>query len=167
MKNLRLIHLVLTAALWSSMTNAASEMPLTMQGTWTLVAAYEVLANGTRTTNYSEHPRGLLMVDKAGRYSLQIFRPDRRKFISGVKSKGTSDEYRDAVLGSSTHTGNVSVDAAKHQLIFDIETASYPNWEQTQQVRDYVFQEDTLTYSVPASASGNGTIAYSVWKRAP
>ena len=139
---------------------------LTLEGTWVMASAYEVLADGTRTTNYGEHPEGLLMVDKSGRYSLQIFRPGRPKFASGVKAQGTPQEYRDAVLGSSTHTGRASIDAAHHKLVFKIESSSYPNWEGSEQTREYTFKDGTLTYSVPASASGNGTIAYSVWTRA-
>src|SRR5438132_11069616 len=50
---------------------------LSLQGTWTMDAAYEVQANGTRTTNYGEHPSGLMIVDRARRYSIQIFRRDR------------------------------------------------------------------------------------------
>jgi hypothetical protein len=146
---------------------AAEARPLSLEGTWVMTAAYEILADGTRTTNYGEHPNGLLMVDKVGRYSIQIFRPDRPKFVSGDKKKGTPEEYAEAVLGSSTHTGRVVVDPIRGKLIFDIEAASYPNWEGTQQVRDYTFKDRTLTYSVPANASGNGTIAYSVWQRVP
>src|SRR3954469_3315303 len=157
---------IVLAMFAANAASSASEPMLAMQGTWTLASAYEIQANGTRSTNYGEHAQGLLMVDAAGRYSLQIFRPDRRKFASGAKPTGTPDEFRDAVLGSSTHTGRVHVDAPNHHLIFDIDTASFPNWEGTQQIRDYVFENDTLTYSVPASASGNSTIAYSVWKRA-
>jgi hypothetical protein len=107
------------------------------------------------------------MVDKVGRYSIQIFRPDRPKFASGDKKKGTPEEYAEAVLGSSTHTGRVVVDPIRGKLIFNIESASYPNWEGTRQVRDYTFKDGTLTYSVPANASGDGTIAYSVWQRVP
>lgn len=129
-------------------------------------AAYEILADGARVTNYGEHPNGLMMVDGAGRYSVQIFRPARPKFASGDKTRGTPEEYREAVLGSSTHTGRVSVDAEKAQLTFDVETASYPNWEGRKQVRDYTFKDGLLTYAVPASASGNGTIAYSIWRKA-
>jgi hypothetical protein len=145
----------------------ASEPTLrSLEGTWIMTAAYEILADGKRTTNFGEHPQGLLMVDKAGRYSLQIFRPGRLKFASGVKASGTAAEYQDAVMGSSTHTGRVEVDPAHGKLIFSIESASFSNWESTQQVRDFVFKDGTLTYSVPASASGNGTVAYSVWQRA-
>jgi len=145
---------------------ASEPQPLSLQGTWVMTSAYEILANGTRTTNYGEHPNGLLMVDKDGRYSLQIFRP-RPKFASGDKTRGTAEEYREAVLGSSTHTGRVVVDPVKGKLTFKIDTASYPNWEGAQQVRDYTFKDGTLTYSVPATASGNGTVAYSVWQHEP
>jgi hypothetical protein len=145
---------------------AADAQSLVLEGTWVMASAYEVLADGRRTTNYGEHPKGLFMIDKSGRYSMQIFRPDRPKFASGVKVSGTADEYREAVLGSSTHTGQVSIDSENHKLVFMIDTSSFPNWEGSRQVRDYTFQDGTLTYSVPASASGNGTIAYSIWKRA-
>ena len=146
---------------------AAEIRPLSLEGTWVMTAAYEILPDGTRTTNYGEHPNGLLMVDKVGRYSIQIFRPDRPKFASGDKKKGTPEEYAEAVLSSSTHTGRVVVDPIRGKLIFNIESASYPNWEGTRQVRDYTFKDGTLTYSVPANASGDGTIAYSVWQRVP
>jgi hypothetical protein len=147
-----------------SVAGAADTQPLSLQGTWVMTAAYEITANGTRTTNFSEHPEGLLMVDSEGRYSLQIFRPDRPKFASGDKTRGTPDEYREAALGSSTHTGHVVIDPARNKLIFKIDTASYPNWEGAEQVRDYTYKDNILTYSVPASASGNGTVAYSVWR---
>jgi len=159
------IGLTMATVLFSTMA-WAEDTPLTsLEGTWVMAGAYETHSDGTRTTNYGEHPNGLLMVDKEGRYSLQIFRPVRPKFASGDKTRGTPEEYREAVLGSSTHTGHVNIDTMTHKLVFKIDAASYPNWEGAQQVRDYVFKDGTLTYSVPASASGNGTIAYSVWKR--
>jgi len=151
------------------MTSSAQHTSLvstSLQGTWVMASAYEILADGTRTTNYGEHPNGLLMIDKDGRYSLQIFRANRPKFSSGDKTRGTPEEYRQSVLGASTHTGRVQIDALKGKLIFTIDAASYPNWEGTQQIRDYTFKDGTLTYFVPASASGNGTIAYSIWQRA-
>jgi Lipocalin-like domain len=136
-----------------------------LEGTWEMDSAYETLADGTRVTNYGEHPAGLLMVDSDGRYTLQIFRRTRPKFASGDKTSGTSEEYREAVLGSSTHFGRARVDAVQRKLMFDVEAASYPNWEGKQQIRDYTYENGLLTYQVPASASGNGTIAYSIWRR--
>ena len=123
---------------------ASEAQPLSLEGTWVMTSAYEILADGTRTTNYGEHPNGLLMIDQAGRYSLQIFRPERPKFASGNKTRGTPQEYREAVLGSSTHTGHVAVDPAKGRLIFNIDTASYPNWE-----REHNKCAITLSKTVP------------------
>ncbi|AZP14353.1 lipocalin-like domain protein [Undibacterium parvum] len=145
-------------------TIGAQDQPTSLEGTWVMTSAYEILADGTRVTNYGEHPNGLLMVDKNGRYSVQIFRPNRPRFIAKDKTKGTPEEYRQAVLGSSTHTGKVVIESLKGKLIFQIETASYANWEGTEQIRDYTFKDGFLTYQVPAGASGNGTIAYSIWQ---
>jgi hypothetical protein len=145
-------------------TLAAQTAP-SLAGTWTLVTAYEIKPDGSRTQNYGADARGILMIDGAGRYSLQIFRPGRPRFATGVKTKGTPDEYQQAVLGSSTHAGHVRLDPAKGLIIFQIELASFPNWEGTEQRRAYTFSGDTLSYQVPASASGNGTVAVSRWKR--
>jgi hypothetical protein len=143
----------------------AVEPPLSLAGTWIMESAYEIRADGTRTTAYGEHPNGLLMIDAQGRYTLQIFRVGRAAFASGDKTRGQPDEYRDAALGSSTHFGRVRLDEANHQLVFDVEAASFPNWEGKRQVRDYRYENGLLTYNVPASASGNGTVAYSIWRK--
>ena len=161
-------QLVLAAGMLAAVGNGdmqadAGRLPLA--GTWVMESAYEILADGRRVTNYGEHPLGLLIIDAGGRYSLQIFRRDRPAFAAGDKARGTAEELRAAVLGSSTHFGRVRIDPAAHQLIFDIEGASFPNWEGRRQVRDYAYEGGLLRYAVPASASGNGTTAYSVWRR--
>jgi hypothetical protein len=138
---------------------------LSLRGTWEMDSAYEILADGARVTNFGELPAGLLIVDTVGRYTLQIFRRTRPKFASGDKTRGTPEEFREAVLGSSTHFGRVSVDVAQRKLTFAVEAASYPNWEGQQQIRDYTYENGLLTYQVLASASGNGTIAYSIWRK--
>jgi hypothetical protein len=127
--------------------------------------AYEIHSDGSRTTNYGAHPAGLMIVDRSGRYSIQIFRPGRPQFRLGNKTEGEANEYRAAVLGSSTHFGRVAVDPVKRQLVFDVQASSFPNWEGKRQVRDYTYSDGVLSYAVPASASGNGTIAYSVWRK--
>jgi hypothetical protein len=163
-------HLVAALALLPSLATGEKVMteqpaPLVLEGSWEMTAAYEILADGTRVTTYSEHPHGLMMIDRDGRYAIQIFRPDRPKFASGDKTRGTSEEYRAAVLGSSTHFGRVRALPDGRTLIFDVEAASFPNWEGKQQRREYSFSDGVLSYAVPASASGNGTIAWSLWRR--
>jgi hypothetical protein len=135
-----------------------------LQGTWRMQSAYEILADGSRVTTYTEHPHGLLMIDIDGHYSLQIFHPNRRRLDKG-KAFASIDELKDAVIGSSTHFGTISIDHKKKQLIFQIEVASFANWNGSTQLRDFQLKDGLLSYQVPASASPNGTIAYSVWKR--
>ena len=143
----------------------AREDRLDLRGTWVMDSAYEIKGDGTRTTNYGQHPNGLLMIDAEGRYTLQIFRVDRTRFALDDKGRGTAEEYRDAAMGSSTHFGTVAVDAARHLMTFDVKGASFPNWEGKRQIREYQYLDGLLTYAVPASASGNGTVAYSLWRR--
>jgi hypothetical protein len=72
-----------------------------LQGTWVMKAADEISADGTRATNFGEHPKGLFVGDANDRHSLQIFRTNRAPFASGDKTEGTPDEYRQVGLGSS------------------------------------------------------------------
>jgi hypothetical protein len=162
-----LLNLLCIAGLMAGgVRSARAEELSTLEGTWVMDSAYEIQPDGARTTNYGEHPKGLLIVDRAGRYSLQIFRTNRPYFASGDKARGTAEEYRAASVGISTHIGRVSIDRARHQLIFDVEAASFPNWDGKRQVRDFTYQDGLLSYSVPASASGNSVTAYSVWRHA-
>jgi len=157
---------IVAASLLAGAAPAQSpENLVSLQGTWEMVSAYEIKADGTRSTNYGEHPLGLLTVDAAHRYNMQIFRTGRPVFASGDKARGTPDEYRQAVIGSSTHFGTVTIDAVKHELVFEVKAASFPNWEGKRQVRDYTFKDGLLTYAVPAAASSSGIVAYSIWHR--
>lgn len=157
---------LVTAASSTSAVNLDVEKGSSLVGTWVMRSAYEVLPDGTRTTTYGEHPLGMLTVDAAGRYSLQIFRVGRPAFASGDKARGTPEEYKQAIVGASTHFGIVSVDSARHQLVFDVQGSSFPNWEGKRQTRDYTLKAGLLEYAVPASASSSGVIAHSLWRRA-
>jgi hypothetical protein len=154
---------ILTAVLALSAVAAHAAEP-SLAGTWTLVAADDLHPDGSRTHGYGEAPKGRLIIDATGRYSLQIFKSERTRFALGDKRKGSPAEYESAVLGSSTHFGTVSADEATHVLTFSIDSASYPNWEGTVQKRKYALVGDELSYQVPATT--DGTVPISVWKRA-
>jgi hypothetical protein len=134
-----------------------------LAGTWTLVAADVLHPDGSRSHDYGEAPKGLLLVDRAGHYSLQIFRADRPRFANPAKARASAQEYRAAVMGSSTHFGTVAVEPERHQLVFHIEAASFPNWEGQQQTRAFELHGDTLSYRVPPRP--NGDVPVSVWRR--
>jgi hypothetical protein len=148
----------------NNMRNDNLKFPLA--GTWLLKAAQVILPDGTRTTDsaYGKNAKGVLMIDANGQYSLQIFRTDRPKFVSGDKKRGTPAEYEAALLGISTHIGYIKMDTVNKTLQFNIEYAAYPNWDNTSQIRNFRLQENELYYEVPAKAAA-GKIAVSIWTR--
>lgn len=140
---------------------AGPESPL--RGTWALVAADKILPDGKVVRDYGEHPKGRLVVDAAGRYSLQIFKSERLRFGTDSKADGSADEFKSAVMGSSTHYGTITIDDANGLLVFSIEGSSFPNWEDTVQKRHYRLEGDRLTYKVPPRA--DGSVPVSVWRK--
>ncbi|WP_029914032.1 lipocalin-like domain-containing protein [Caulobacter sp. UNC358MFTsu5.1] len=153
--------LALAVALTGTAATAA-EPALT--GTWTLAAADRLKPDGTRARDYGQHPKGRLIIDAQGRYSLQIFDGDRPRIASGDKATATPVELTGAVMGSSTHYGTVAVDKAANVLVFRIEGASFANWEGTEQRRKYALTTDTLSYQVPTPRP-DGSIPISEWRR--
>jgi Lipocalin-like domain len=141
----------------------AAQEPLSLAGTWTLAAADDLKPDGTRVPAYGPNPQGLLVFLADGRYSLQIYRSDRVPFASGNKRQGTPAEYQAASLGMSSHFGRYVVDAAHATLTFQIEHASFANWNGTSQKRPFELTGDELSYRVPAAPDGN--VPVSLWRR--
>jgi len=140
---------------------AAQESPL--RGTWTLLAADKILPSGERVHDYGGAPKGRMVVDAQGRYSLQIFKSERPRFATADKVAGSAEEFASAVLGSSTHYGVVVADSEQRVLTFTIEASSFPNWEGTVQKRQYTLEGPVLSYRVPPRP--DGSVPISVWQK--
>ena len=134
-----------------------------LAGTWSLEAAYDLLADGRRGEPYGLRPIGLLIVDADGRYSLQIFHTVRTPFANEDKQRATAEEYRAATMGMSTHFGRIDIDDAQQTLTFRIERAAFPNWDGRAQVRPFELRNDVLSYRVPKTPTGATPV--SVWRR--
>jgi len=132
-------------------------------GTWTLVSVVTE-QGGNKTDTYGPNPKGILVVDANGRYVIVFARADLPKVASKNRTTATPEENKAIVGGSLTHFGTVSVNEADKTFTFKIETATFPNWDGTEQKRPFTITGDELTYTV-AAASGGGT-ATVVWKRA-
>jgi hypothetical protein len=155
------VALMLAAGVLSTAAHAAEP---SLAGTWTLTAADRLHPDGTRTRDYGDHPKGRLIIDAQGRYSLQIFNGERLRVASGDKATATPEEYASAAMGSSTHYGAVAVDPAAHVLVFRIAGASFANWEGTEQRREYALTADSLSYQVPTPRP-DGSVPISEWRR--
>lgn len=149
---------------WTSATFAGSAHGASsLAGSWTLVAADVQHPDGSRAPDFGARPKGLLLIDSEGHYSLQIFKAERPAFHAGDKAKGTPDEYEAAVMGSSTHYGTLRIEPDRGVLVFHIQGASFPNWEGQEQRRQYELNGDVLSYRV--TARPNGDVPISVWRK--
>jgi len=156
------LPLLLTAPAWPAGA-AGTTTPPPLVGSWTLVNADVIHRDGSRGHDYGEAPKGLLMIDAQGHYALEIYRSDRPRYASGDRAHGTPEEYQANALGISTHFGTLQVDAAASTLLFNIENASFPNQDSTQQKRPYKIDGDELSYRVQARPDGD--VPVSVWRR--
>jgi Lipocalin-like domain len=135
----------------------------TLVGTWTLVAADVIHHDGSRGHDYGDTPKGLLMIDAQGHYSLQIYDSLRPHYASGDRARGTATEYQANALGISTHFGTLQVDVAAGVLTLNVDNASFPNQDGQPQKRIYKLEGDELSYHVQARP--NGDVPVSVWRR--
>lgn len=124
-------------------------------GTWALTAADKILPDGARAADYGANPHGLVIFTADGHYSVQIYRADRMKFSSGDKLKGTAEEYKEAALSTSVHFGTYSVDPARHTITFHVNRSSFPNQDDTTQIRPYEMNGDELSWKVAARPDGS------------
>jgi len=124
-------------------------------GTWVLTGAYKILPDGTRASDYGDNPHGLVIFTSDGHYSVQIYRAERLKFSSGDKLKGTAEEYKEACLSTSVHFGTYSLDAARHTITFHIDRSSFPNQDDTTQVRPYEMHGSELSWKVAPRPDGS------------
>ena len=145
------LMLLAAVALFPSIA-AAQTSPLV--GAWTLTAADVIKPDGTRTQDYGPNPHGLAFFTADGHYSVAIYGGYRLKFASNDKRRGTPEEYKDASLGMSAHFGTCAVDVVKGTITFKIDSASFPNWDGTTQVRQFTLTGDELTWRVPPRPDG-------------
>lgn len=161
---MRFLSGLLLSTLLASPVAAATQSPDTtpsLTGTWTLKAAYDLHRDGSKTFGFGPQPKGILMVDTQGDYSLQVFRSDEPTFA--VDEHGTRKEFKAAEL-ASTHFGHVSLDPESHAVTFHIDLSYIQRWNGTVQVRPYTLSGDELSYQVPAQP-GSDSVAVSVWQR--
>jgi hypothetical protein len=124
-------------------------------GTWKLFAADKILPDGTRVPDYGTQPHGLAIVTADGYFTVEVFRDVRVKFASNDRAKGTLEEYKDASLSASCSFGTYSVDPASSKVTLKIDRATFPNNDETTQVRAYELKGDTLSWKVPARPDGS------------
>ena len=145
---------MLAAALLVGPLQAFAQTP-NIVGTWVLSAADKLLPDGTRTSDYGENPHGLAIFTADGHYAVEIYRADRPKLSSNDRSQASQEDYKGVALGMSVHFGTYTFDPSKHTITFHIDRASWPDWDETVQVRTYELKGDELSWKVAPRPDGS------------
>src|SRR5260370_2336995 len=132
-------------------------------GTWTLVSAITE-RDGNKIDTFGPNAKGVLMFDANGHYTITFIGANLPKFASNSRATGSADENKAIVGGSIAHFGTYVVNEADKSFTFRIDSATFQNWDKTDQKRSFVMTGDELKYALPAgSAGGTGAVT---WKRA-
>ncbi len=135
-----------------------------VQGSWILVSVYNE-QDGKKTEPYGSNPRGFMILDPEGRFSIILMRASLPKFAADNRVKGTADENQAVVHGSLALYGTYTVTNQKeHIVILHIGACTFPNWDGTDQKRVMIVEGDEMKLTNLSPTTGG--VAYLVWKRA-
>jgi hypothetical protein len=151
----RILSLIATVALAVSSIHAQVATANPFVGSWKLIAADKLLPDGTRVADYGAQPHGMAIFTADGHMMIEVFRDVRVKFAGNDRAKGTPEEYKDASLSSSCLFGTYSVDPATSKVTMKIDRSTFPNYDDTTQVRAYELNGDILSWRVPARPDGS------------
>jgi polyisoprenoid-binding protein YceI len=84
--------------------------------------------------------------------------------VSGNRSSGTADENNAVVAGSLAHFGRYVVDEADKSFTFQVDRATFPNWEGKNTKRSFVITGDELRFTDPHASAGG--VATTIFERA-
>lgn len=135
-------------------------------GTWRLLSFEARVSDGATSQPFGSDPRGALVYDSAGNFSVQLASSGRPHFASGDMQVGTADEIRAAYMGYVAYFGAYDVNEAEGYLTHKVDVSLFPNWQGVPQRRYFVLSEDTLTLTTPPTPFGGREVTgVLVWER--
>lgn len=148
------VVLCLLVGLLFALPAGAQTLQEKLAGTWILESVVNEIG-GQKTEPFGPKPLGYFIFTPDGHYSFQIVRPDRPKFASGNRVRGTAEEYKEAYEGIISIFGTYRIASEQDGTIrLHVVGSSFPNWDGTEQVRKVTINGDEMLYTNPAGAIG-------------
>jgi hypothetical protein len=159
-KWLPVLVMALAVAPPGGMRPAQSQQSLSQQlvGTWSFVVTAAHRKDGTKADVFGPNPNGVLMFHPDRHFVLINTRPGRPKYTSGNRLQGTPDEFKETVLGSIAYFGTYTVDEGKQQFILKVKGSTFPDYEGSEQVRDFILVGDELRSVNPNPSQGGSPL---------
>lgn len=137
-------------------------------GRWRLVSCESRDSARVILYPFGEHPVGQILYDARGNMWTVLMKPERPRFASEDRRRGTDAEVRAAFEGFDAYFGTYSVDTAKGTVTHHVTGAAYPNWVGGDQLRYYKLERTQLVLSTPPFQLGGQLLTtVCVWQRTP
>jgi hypothetical protein len=134
-------------------------------GAWTLVSIIATDKAGNKSDRRGPNPKGLLIFDASGRYSILTSRAELPNFAVDNVNQGSAEENKAVMTGMIANVGTWSVDEKTKTITTNVEAGSFPNLNGKTQTRVISsLTPDELRYVNGASVSG--TVDEATWRRA-
>ncbi len=134
-------------------------------GVWKLIS-FEVRREGEEPSfPFGRDAKGLLIYTDVGRFSAQLMRSNRPKFVSGDQLKGTVDEINECFKGCISYFGRYEFDAGGGFVIHHIESSLFPNWEGTQKRFVEISDKRIHLTTPPVMWNEKMTVGAMIWER--
>lgn len=146
--------------------NLTAQTPGGLVGTWKLVSASSVAADGkTNSAPYGSGPTGFLSYSRDGRMTAIISNGGRNPLSVADRITAPADERAQAFATFLAYAGRYTVSGAT--VTHHIEAASIQNWVNGDQVRFFRLEGDHLTIRTPSTyLSGGQTQTFELgWER--
>ena len=144
---------VVSLALAASEARAQGERINKQQlvGIWKLVSADNTKADGTKVDVFGQSPKGILIFDRNGNYSLTIVRSDLPKFAVPSSDKGSASENKAVMAGMIASFGTYTLDVKDGTITTHVEGSSFPNLAGGEQKRviSSLTKDDLSTLTQP------------------
>jgi hypothetical protein len=134
-------------------------------GAWTLVSIIATDKAGNKSDRRGPNPKGLLIFDASGRYSILTSRAELPNFKIDNVNQGSAEENQAVMTGMIANVGTWKVDEKTKTITTNVEAGSFPNLNGKTQTRVVsALTADELRYVNGASVSG--TVDEATWRRA-
>ena len=130
-------------------------------GTWTLISNINTQPDGSKVDVFGPKGTGMAIFEPNGHFVMIVINPETPKFASNIRTRGTPEEYKAAVLGGTSFYGTYSI--SNKVVTLKVEGSTDPNWIGTEQKRDVsAFARDEFTFSFAAVLGGTNA---ATWRR--
>lgn len=137
-------------------------------GAWSLKSYEAICSDGRVLKPYGDAPYGKIIYGAEGSLGVLLMSSNRDKFASDNPARSTPEEAKAAMDKMMAYCGTYVVDDVKKTVTHQLEASSFPNWENTDQVRIFTFDGEQLKLESLPTQSGDVTWTLSLlWEKIP